>query len=210
MNNKKTPFLIAITGSIASGKSTASKWFEDKGYEVYYADKIGHEILKKSEIVSDVINEFGSEILKYGKIDRRKLGEIVFDNPEKLKFLNNLLHPRIRVEMQKTIDTSNSEILFFEIPLLFENGLEKGFDLIINVSTKKENQITRLKKRDGISKKKAQKKIDTQIPDEEKQKRANVNIFNNNDVKDLHSQLEKFQESWNNFSYKKVTRLIDI
>ena len=210
MNNPQRPFLIAITGSIASGKSIASKWFEDKGYKVYYADKIGHEILKNPEIISNLVTEFGIEILKNGKIDRRKLGEIVFDNPEKLKFPNKLLHPIIRTEMQKIIDTSNSEILFFEIPLLFENGLEKGFDLIINVSSKRENQIKRLKKRDGILKEKALKKINTQMPDDEKQKRADMNIFNNNEIEDLISNLEKFYNSMGNYHRKKIKRLIDI
>jgi len=210
MNNPQRSFLIAITGSIASGKSIVSKWFEDKGYKVFYADTIGHDVLKNPEILKNLVDEFGIEILKNGKIDRRKLGEIVFNNLEKLKFLNNLLHPRIRADMQKIIDTSNSEILFFEIPLLFENGLERGFDLIINVSSREENQITRLEKRDGISKEKALKKINTQMPDVEKQKRANVNIFNNKEIKDLILNLEKFYNSLGDYQHKKIKKLIDI
>ncbi len=210
MKKQKRPFLIAITGSIASGKSTVSQWFADKGYEVFYADRIGHEILKNSGIISNLIDEFGNEIIKFGKIDRRRLGEIVFEDPGKLSFLNKLLHPKIRMKMQKIIDNSDSKILFFEIPLLLENGLERGLDLVVNVSVKKENQIQRLRNRDGISKEKALKKISAQMPAEEKQKKADVNIFNNNGFDELYSQLEKFRESLNDFPLKKICRMIDI
>ena len=112
--------------------------------------------------------------------------------------------------MQKIIDNSDSKILFFEIPLLLENGLERGLDLVVNVSVKKENQIQRLRNRDGISKEKALKKISAQMPAEEKQKKADVNIFNNNGFDELYSQLEKFRESLNDFPLKKICRMIDI
>ena len=210
MKNPQRPFLIAITGSIASGKSTVSKWFENKGYEVFYADRIGHEILKNPDIISDLENEFSSEILTKGKINRRKLGEIVFSNPEKLKFLNDLLHPKIRAEMQKMIDNSNSEILFFEIPLLFENGLEKSFDLTINISTKQENLIQRLKNRNGLSKAEIQRKIATQMTDEEKQERADVNIVNNKEINNLYQKLEEFCNTLKDLPFKQVERLLEI
>ncbi|OQX70838.1 MAG: dephospho-CoA kinase [Candidatus Cloacimonas sp. 4484_275] len=170
------PFLIAITGGICSGKSTVSDWFAKRGFPVFFADKIGHQILEDSEI------------------------------------LNRLLHPRIRLEMQKIIDSflSKTGFLIFEIPLLFENGLEEAFDLTINVYADERTQKDRLKKRDGLSDAEAEKRISAQMSADKKKKKADVNIVNNGSIESLYLQLENLLNTFNSLKYKKIKTLTEI
>ena len=143
MKQYKRPFLIAITGGIASGKSIVSRWFEEKGYKVIYADTISHFLLEKEEIKQKIRDKFGNGVFNINKVNRKKLGKIVFNSPEKLAFLNTLLHPLVRIKIQRIIDEEDSKILIIEIPLLFENGLEKCFDLILNVFSEEAIQVKR-------------------------------------------------------------------
>lgn len=193
MRHHKRPVLVAITGGIASGKSIVSNWFENKGLAVFYADKIGHEVLNESNIQNKITNMFGKDIIINNKIDRGKLGEIVFNSESKRKQLNDLLHPEIRKRIQQIIDSSNEKILIFEIPLLFENGLHKAFDLTVNISADKELRLNRVMKRDGLSKESIQKRIDAQIHESQRKELADVNIINNNDFDDLFLKLGKLK-----------------
>ena len=156
MKHPDRPFLVAITGGIASGKSIVSKWFEEKNYLVFYADKIGHELLNDKYFKNKIEDVFGKDIIINGSVDRAKLGKNIFNSASKRIQLNEVLHPEIRKRMQQIINTSSQEVLIFEIPLLFENGLQKAFDLTINISARNEIRIERIIKRDGITKDSAQ------------------------------------------------------
>lgn len=208
MKQANRPFLIAITGGIASGKSTVSHWFEEQGFLVYYADEIGHEMLQNSELMTQLVSEFGTEILTNGLIDRAKLASFVFANPKKLKVLNSILHPAIRTRMQEIINLSTSDKLFFEIPLLFEGGLEKSFDLVINVYLNLEMQIERLVKRNHFSRTEAKKRINSQLPVEVKIEKADVNIDNNGNVNQLCNQLNNFLKILSSYPPKEVISLV--
>ncbi|NQV18912.1 MAG: dephospho-CoA kinase [Armatimonadetes bacterium] len=221
MKQSNRPFLIAITGGIASGKTLVSKWFEEKGYKVIYADKIGHKFLDDEDIIDKLMEKFGKEILDNKKINRKKLGQIVFGSKEKLSFLNQLLHPKIRKEMQKIIDECEQlntclknlcqvPILIFEIPLLFENKLEKAFDLVLNISSEKTIQIQRIIKKRKISEKRSKQIIDSQISDFEKQKLADVNIMNNTSLENLFERLENLLQIIKKMKHRNIKRLIEI
>ena len=221
MKQSNRPFLIAVTGGIASGKTLISKWFEEKGYKVVYADKIGHKFLDDEDIINRLTEKFGEDILDNKKINRKKLGQIVFGSKEKLSFLNQLLHPKIRKEMQKIIDeyeelnTSSKDlcqvpILIFEIPLLFENKLEKAFDLVLNISSEKSIQIRRIIKKKKISEKRAKQIIDSQMSDFEKQKLADVNIMNNTSLENLYEKLENQLQIIKKMKHRNIKRLIEI
>ena len=221
MKQSNRPFLIAVTGGIASGKTLISKWFEEKGYKVVYADKIGHKFLDDEDIINRLTEKFGEDILDNKKINRKKLGQIVFGSKEKLSFLNQLLHPKIRKEMQKIIDeyeelnTSSKDlcqvpILIFEIPLLFENKLEKAFDLVLNISSEKSIQIRRIIKKKKISEKRAKQIIDSQMSDFEKQKLADVNIENNLSLENLYEKLENQLQIIKKMKPGNMKRLIEI
>ncbi len=221
MKQSDRPFLIAVTGGIASGKTLVSRWFEEKGYKVVYADKIGHKFLDDEDIINKLTEKFGEDIVDKKKINRKKLGQIVFGSKQKLSFLNQLLHPKIRKEMQKIIDEceqiNTSEqtrlgfpILIFEIPLLFENKLEKAFDLVLNISSEKSIQIKRIIKKRKISEKRAKQIIDSQMPDFEKQKLADVNIENNTSLENLYEKLENLLQIIKKMKHRNIKRLIEI
>ncbi len=202
------PFLIAVTGGIASGKTLVSKWFEKKGFKVYYSDKIGHHFLDNEEVIPELVKRFGKKILKNNKIDRKKLGSIVFNSQEELHFMNLLLHPKIRRETRRIIEQSDEDYLVFEIPLLFENKIEKAFDLTINISTDKKTQVERLKKDNRLLPEEIEQRINSQMQDYDKQKLADINIENNTTLDDLYSKLENLLPIIRKLNYKEIIELI--
>ena len=207
MKQYKRPFLIAITGGIASGKSIVSRWFEEKGYKVIYADRISHFLLEKEEIKQKIREKFGNGVFNINKVNRKKLGKIVFNSPEKLAFLNTLLHPQVRIKIQRIIDEEDSKILIIEIPLLFESRLEKCFDLILNVFSEEAIQVKRLITRNDISEQEALKKIRNQMPGVEKYNKADINIINNTSKGYLFKQLYEIEEKFIKLKFRDIQRL---
>lgn len=207
MKQYKRPFLIAITGGIASGKSIVSRWFEEKGYKVIYADRISHFLLEKEEIKQKIREKFGNGVFNINKVNRKKLGKIVFNSPEKLAFLNTLLHPQVRIKIQRIIDEEDSKILIIEIPLLFESRLEKCFDLILNVFSEEAIQVKRLITRNDISEQEALKKIRNQLPGVEKCDKADINIINNTSKGYLFKQLYEIEEKFIKLKFRDIQRL---
>jgi len=203
------PFLVAITGGIASGKSIVSKWFEDHKLRVIYADKIGHKLFEEQSVKNQIEEIFGNEVIVQNRIDRAKLGQIIFNSSDKRKQLNELLHPQIKKKIQLIIDESSDEILIFEIPLLFENQLQEAFDLTVNISAKKDLRVKRIIARDRTTRDLAQKRIDSQMVEKEKQKLTDINITNNEDVDILHLQLNQLVELINRSEKKAVKKLSD-
>ena len=114
---------IAITGNIASGKSTVEKLIEDNGYKVYDTDKIAHKILENSAEVKEA----------FGTTNRKEIAKIVFTNPEKLQILESIIHPKVKEEILKIFNT-NENIIFISVPQLFETGFNHLFDKIIFVT----------------------------------------------------------------------------
>ena len=147
---------IAIVGNIASGKSSVEKILEEKGYTVFDTDKIAHKILENNPEVEKL----------FGTTDRKVLGNIVFNNPEKMKELENIIHPLVKEEILKIKDG------FISIPQLFEAGYESLFDKVIFVSASEELRLERLMKRNNLSKEEAAKRIKAQLPEEEKIKKS--------------------------------------
>lgn len=103
MHQNNRPLLIGLTGGIASGKSTVSKWFEETGRKVVYSDKLGHEVLKEKTVLNILIKKFGESIILNGKINREELGNIVFSDKNRLNTLNKILHPIIRKKCRKLL-----------------------------------------------------------------------------------------------------------
>lgn len=210
MKQYKRPFLIAITGSFASGKTLVSKWFEEKGFTVHYTDKLGHAILQDEKVIYILAEKFGNEILENGAINRTKLGEIVFDSTENLKFLNIILHPQIRSKTQAIIDSSREDYLVFEIPLLCENKLQDAFDLTINISATKENQISRSQKRNKMKIAQIEQRIKSQMSAYDKQKLADINIENNGTIDELYLKLENLLPLIKRMGKKDIRKIIEL
>ncbi len=210
MKQYKRPFLIAITGSFASGKTLVSKWFEEKGFTVHYTDKLGHAILQDEKVIYILAEKFGNEILENGAISRTKLGKIVFDSTENLKFLNIILHPQIRSKTQVIIDSSREDYLVFEIPLLCENKLQDAFDMTINISATKENQISRSQKRNKMKIAQIEQRIKSQMSAYDKQKLADINIENNGTIDELYLKLENLLPLIKRMGKKDIRKIIEL
>lgn len=158
---------VAITGNIASGKSTVEEYIKQT-YPVIDTDKIAHNLLeKKQDLIKKTFSNF--DILENDKISRKKLAEIVFsDNTQKQK-LENILHPEIKKEIIKFFEqNSSSNFAFVSVPLLFEAHFENLFDKIIFIYANDNLRLERLIKRNNLSKDEAIKRINAQISQEEK------------------------------------------
>ena len=184
--------IIGITGSIACGKSTVSNYLKSKGYIVIDADKIGHEALDDDYVKEKLILAFGNEILEDNKINRQKLGELVFGNSSNLNVLNSIIHPEIRKKILEKIDKNNDkELIFIDVALLFEAKFDDLVDKIIVVYVDKNTQLTRLMKRNSISKKEALSRIVNQMNPIEKAKLGDYTVNNNLDVINTYEQVDK-------------------
>lgn len=193
---RNKPYIVALTGSIATGKSEASSFIKSMGLKVIDFDKLGHEILSKDSLTkSELVKEFGNSILdEFDTIDRKKLGRIVFnDNNKRLK-LNKITHTRIYNLALEEIIEAKDEVIFLDIPLLFETrdqhkDFYKVVDEIWLISSTTEIQLFRLMKRDGITKEDAIKRIESQMNILEKKQLSDLVIENINGIDSLHKKL---------------------
>ncbi len=181
---------VGVTGIFGSGKSTVTSIFKKYGIEVISCDEIVHFLLEKENIKKKLIKIFGKEIVKDGKIDRKKISDIIFKNKLKKKELENLIHPLVFKEIDKKIKRDIDKIkkkgiIIVEIPLLFETKSEKKFDFIIVVSASPEIIKERLKEK--FSSKEVELRWRNQIPLIYKEKNANFVIDNSGTI----SQTEK-------------------
>lgn len=190
--------VIGLTGGIASGKSTASDYIKSLGFEVLDADVYARKVTEKDSAgYHKIIEVFGTDILDENKeIDRRKLGEIIFNDPKERKKLNGISHPEIRRMMNADQEAFlKHNHVFLDIPLLFENGLDKNCDITITVYVTKENQMERLMERNNLTEKEAASRVNSQMSLDEKKDLSDHVFDNNNDQKELYEQIDKFVET---------------
>ncbi len=190
--------VIGLTGGIGSGKSTVSKFLAELGAVVMDADKVGHEVFQPdTEGWNDVVATFGKEILMAnGEIDRKKLGAIVFNNPEKLSRLNQIIHPRAHDLVKSRLNEyrrQGIEIIVLEVVLLIEAKWSDLVDEIWVVVASKDAVVKRLKQQRGMSEEEILARINSQMPNDERVKYADVIINNDGDLEKLK---EKIKESW--------------
>ena len=170
-------YAIALTGSIATGKSSVSQYFLNNGFHSIDADKVAHKIL--DEQAKTIAKMFGKSLIEKGKVNRKALGKIVFSDAQKRDSLESLLHPLIYDDIEKqaeVLDRLQNPYLV-DIPLFFE-GNRYPIAKSIVVYAPKEEQLKRLMLRDGYNKEEALQRIDAQIDIEEKRKKATYVIDN--------------------------------
>jgi dephospho-CoA kinase len=188
--------IIGLTGGIACGKSTVANILRQKGILVIDADEISREITKKGKPAwQEIKEEFGEEVIgPDGEILRKKLAQIVFNNPTKLATLNQITHPRITKQLTEILAEikakKSQRIIVIEVPLLFECGLQDIFDEVWVVKAPQSVMIERLIKRDSLSKEDALKRISSQMPLTQKAQLADRVIENSGSVNDLKKQIE--------------------
>lgn len=184
--------IIGLTGGIASGKSTVSNILKEFGAKIIDADKTAREISERKEIVQEIAKMFGEDVLGLdGKIDRLKVKEIVFSNKEKLQMLNQLIHPKVMEEFKKIKENSDkNDIIIFDVPLLFESGMNEICDKVMLVFTDEKKQIERMLERDGINEELAVKIINSQMGLDEKMKKSDIHINNSGTLEELEKRIE--------------------
>ena len=186
-------YAIALTGGIATGKSTVASLLALNGMRVIDADTISHEILQSS--ASWVKETFGEEYVLNSKVDRVKLGSLVFSNEDAKKILEEFLHPKIRDEIRLRSEKQDKfEFPYLiDIPLFFENSAYDIKESVV-VYTPKEIQLERFMKRNGYSEEESLNRIASQMPIDEKKQKATWVIDNSKNLKHLQQEVEDFVE----------------
>ncbi|WP_103896263.1 dephospho-CoA kinase [Caloramator fervidus] len=192
--------VVGLTGGIATGKSTVSKIIAEKGIVVIDADRISREIVKPGEVAyKKIVEFFGEEILsENGEIDRKKLRNIVFNDYNKLKVLNEITHPEILKKILIKIEDLKSKgekICVLDAALLIEANFHKFVDKVILVYCDIEIQISRLMKRDNLSREEAINIINSQMSFEQKKKYADYLIDNSKDIDFTKKQVDRVLNS---------------
>ena len=191
--SKEFSHAIALTGGIATGKSTVASLFMMHGFLTIDADKIAHKIL--DENVSKITELFGEKYIKDNKVDRKELGNLIFNNEIEKKKLENFIHPLIKEQIIKDarIFEEQKKPYLIDIPLFFEN---KNYDIrnSIVVYTPKDTQIERLTARDGSTKEEALSRINNQMDIEDKKLLANYIIDNSLNLKNLQKEVERIKK----------------
>ncbi|RUA10002.1 MAG: dephospho-CoA kinase [Flavobacteriia bacterium] len=171
--------IIGLTGGIGSGKTTIAKMFEEQGIPVYYADDEAKKLMNtSSEIRKKLISAFGENSFLEGELNRAYLAEQVFNDPEKLKIINAIVHPEVDKHFKNWISQQGSEIVIQENAILFESGKKDLFDVIITVTAPKELRIKRVVQRDQITAERVNDRINNQMEEEEKIKKSDFVIEN--------------------------------
>ncbi len=172
--------IVGLTGGIASGKSTVSAYFAQKGIPVFDADAVAREITQKDGPGAQaILRVFGKSFFcEDGSLNRRKLAEYVFQSPDRTKRLNEILHPMIQSELLRRANECRAEIKIIDAPLLIESGLYTVCDKIIVVVCETETRVRRAQIRDGLARREILCRISRQIDDTERGKKADFIIDN--------------------------------
>lgn len=179
-----------LTGSIGTGKSTVASLLKLHGFEIIDADVIAHQLLDAN--YSKIGELFGQDVIKDGRVERKKLGAIVFSDEVARGVLESFLHPLIKQQILTLADKAEAKKIPYivDIPLFFETN-NYPFDKVIVVYTKPDIQLMRISKRDKISLDEAQKKVNLQLSIDKKRDLANIIIDNTGTLKELQVEVEK-------------------
>jgi dephospho-CoA kinase len=181
---------IALTGSIAMGKSTVAKMFERAGIPVFDADAVVRELQGSGGALVEKIGELFPGCVRSGTLDRDCLAQIVLADRAKLEVLEQIVHPAVREAREGFVaQHSNSPALVFEVPLLFETGSQSEFDKVIVVSAPAAVQRQRVLQRTGMSASRFESILARQMPDEEKRRRADFVVDTGTDLSTTETQV---------------------
>ncbi len=190
--------ILGLTGGIASGKSTVSKYFKSLNVPLIDADVVAHDVMSAGEpVVFEIAETFGDEyILENGEIDRTKLGDLVFANPDQRRLLNEIVQGEIRQEINRRKEIAladDPDLIVLDVPLLFEGGYDKYVDLVMVVYVDGPTQKERLLKRNtDLNEEDAENRIKSQMPLEMKAEKADVIIDNNGTIEETVDQIRSW------------------
>lgn len=189
---------LGLTGGIACGKSTVSAMLVEYGAILIDADQIAREVVEPgSPLLSQIAERFGADVIAQGGwLDRKKLGQIVFSDSQALNDLEKILHPRIRSIMKERMQFFEHKyphkLVVVDVPLLYESNLQGMFNEIMVVYVPAKIQMERLMRRDNLSPKEAEKRLQAQMPIEEKKRLADIVIDNSGTLEQTKEQVLAF------------------
>ncbi len=184
---------VGLTGGIGAGKSTVADMFSKLGAVVIRSDELARQVIEPNTPgFQKVLSRFGNQILQEnGSIDRQKLAQIVFNDKNALKDLEDIIHPLVRSKTNELIDSQTQEtIVVNEVPLLLEKNMNSLFDFLVIVVSNEKNRLNRLHKR-GISEDEAKKRILLQVSDEQRKSAADFLISNDGTIGQLQADVAK-------------------
>lgn len=193
--------VLGLTGGIASGKSTVANMLRDLGIVVIDADVIAREVVEVGEdAYFKIVGAFGRNVLHEDRtINRAKLGEIIFNNEQKRKVLNSIVHPAVREKINRLKNEyieKQEKVIVLDIPLLFESKLTYLVEKVILVYVDREIQIKRLMDRNQLSLEEAEARINSQLPLTEKIPLADAVLYNNGPIAETKEQLLIILKEW--------------
>ncbi|HPP34529.1 MAG TPA: dephospho-CoA kinase [Ignavibacteriales bacterium] len=181
--------VVGITGGIGSGKSTFCEILTQNNFPVIHSDNMAKEIMATDDAVKKrIIETLGTQsYFNDGKINTHYLRDIVFNDFEKLQILNSIVHPAVIKKTKEKIEDlkKNNRIIFVESALIYEANFDKLFDFIILIYSEQRERLRRVKQRSNLTDEEILKIMQTQIPDEEKRKYADIIVENNDNIDDL-------------------------
>jgi dephospho-CoA kinase len=192
----KAPLTILLTGGIASGKSTVAALFAKRGAVVLDADKLAHEALESPDVIAEVTKTFGESIIDSGRIDRKKLGAVVFRDTARLSRLEAIIHPRViaKVTAQlKDLSGARRKAVVLDVPLATEAGV--GADIVVFVDSSHEARTRRARELRGWSEGELEKRESRQVSVEEKRRKADAVVKNEGGVEETERDVERIWTS---------------
>ena len=198
------PKRVGLTGNIGSGKSTVTSLLVDKGAALIDSDALAREATRDPEVLRKIADALGEDLIKDGELDRPKTAARVFSDEEARGTLNGIIHPWVRRESEARARelerrVAPPEVILMDIPLLYENGLERGLDAVIVVDAPLEVRVERVQARSGLSEEEVRARDAAQMPLEEKVERADYVVDNSGDEAALGAQLGAL---WSNIKKK--------
>lgn len=193
--------LVGLTGGIATGKSTVAGMFKRCGAVIIDADALAREVVQPGKPAwREIVNAFGKTVLNPDRtLNRPALGAKVFGHPAKLRQLEQIIHPRVaREQIRLTKQAARKDpkaIVIYDVPLLFEAGIDTRMDTTIVVNADRETQIARLKKRNGLSRAEALRRIKSQMPLTNKCRRADYVLDGTLSLPQLKNQVRSLYRS---------------
>ncbi len=187
---------FGLTGGVACGKSTVARYFENLGAHIIDADQVGHELIEPGrDAYREILDHFGREILDpSGRIERKKLGPRVFADPQQLRRLNAIVHPRIIARTQELAAEQHRRdphtVVIVDAALIFESGIGGTLRKVMVAWCRPEQQMERLMAKTGVSCEEAERRIQAQMPVEEKRRRADYLIDCSGTLEDSRAQAQ--------------------
>ncbi len=191
---------IGLTGGIGSGKSKVSSVLAKLGSYIFDADAEAKKLLNDNENVQkDINSEFGSDVLDHtGKIDRKKLAKVAFQDEDHQIILNSIIHPFVFKELDKQFEKISNQNKYASFmvdgALIFESGLDQHLDSVVLIASLLKYRIERVLKRGNLSREDILRRIDLQWTDEQKTEMADYTIYNNGTEKELEEKIKEFHE----------------